>query len=226
MKVSIPQLKYLQPILANIESKKPALKTSFKYDHVPRFRHKADSRTQIIHSILPEEFKLSSKMLFQSIYFDKNLTFTYKDLQIVKVSQDQILEIGSNLLIIRLYKVLLQNRPEIDPIILLDSINPLDINTLRIRHNFVNQFNQLLDSKNLLSKMKANSKIPRTIKIEKTTRHKVLPMLIGLIYFKYGLTKSSKFIDEWVIRGRWSNTEKYNHKGLLEIYTDKKMEVF
>ncbi|KAG0673538.1 hypothetical protein C6P40_002746 [Pichia californica] len=190
--------KYIQPALSNIEMKKPILNIPFKYNHVIRFRHKADSRTHIINSLLPNEFKLSTKFLFKSIYFHNDLKFIYKDLKLIKINQNKILEIGSNLLILRLYLNLLKNRSELNSIKLLDSINPFEFNTLKIRHDFINQFNQILDSKNLLSKIKINSKIINTIKIEKSTRHKVLPMLIGLIHCQYGSEKSKKFIDEWV----------------------------
>lgn len=218
--------KYLPPVLANIENKRPPLKVPFKYEHVPRFRHKADSRTRIINNMLPDEFKLSSKMLFYSIYFDDDIHLFFKGPNPISVEQTRILDLGSNLLMLRLYNILLTNRPETNPIELIDSINPMEINTLKIRHDFINQFNQILDSKNLLSKIAINSSILKTIKIERSTRHKVLPMLIGLVHCQYGYSKSKKFIDEWVIRGKWSTEERYNHKGLLEIYTDKKMDVF
>lgn len=226
MKQSHILTKYIPPVVSNIELKRPPLKTPFKYDHVIRFRHKADSRTRIVNEILPQEFRLSTKLVFQAVYFNNDLNFLYKDPHPIRVDQDRILHLGSDLLILRLYHNLLKNRPESNPIELIDSINPFEINTLKIRHDFINQFNQILDSRNFLSKITINPKLTKTIKIEKFTRHKVLPMLIGLVHCQHGSKASEKFIDEWVIQGKWSTTENYNHKGLLEIYTDKKIDVF
>lgn len=176
--------------------------------------------------MLPDEFKLSNRMLFYSIYFDHDIKLVYKDPKPIDIEQTRILDLGSNLLMLRIYHTLLTNRPETDPIELIDKVDPTEINTLKIRHDFINQFNQILDSKNLLSKISINSTLLKTIKIEKSTRHKVLPMLIGLVHCQYGYEQSKKFIDEWVIRGKWSTVESYSHRGLLEIYTDKKMDVF
>lgn len=226
MKPTPALFKFFPPVLANIENKRPPLKVPFKYEHVPRFRHKADSRTRIINNMLPDEFKLSNRMLFYSIYFDHDIKLVYKDPKPIDIEQTRILDLGSNLLMLRIYHTLLTNRPETDPIELIDKVDPTEINTLKIRHDFINQFNQILDSKNLLSKISINSTLLKTIKIEKSTRHKVLPMLIGLVHCQYGYEQSKKFIDEWVIRGKWSTVESYSHRGLLEIYTDKKMDVF
>jgi hypothetical protein len=218
--------RYTIPIIANLESNKQITKIPFKFDHVIRFRHKFDSRSNILNQILPNEFKLSDRMLFYSLYYDKDIKLLYKDSHnYVTINQNRISELGSNLLILRIYNYLLINRNDFQPINLIDIINPLKINTLKIRHDFINQFNQLLDSKNLLHKSIKGSTI-KTIKIEKNSRHKVLPMLIGLIHCQYGIQKSTKFIDEWVLRGKWSTIENYNHKGMIEIYTDKKLKVF
>lgn len=214
------------PTLANIETKKHPLSALFKYKHVTKFRHKADSRTYILNRILPREYNLSNTLLFYSIYFDETLNLEYKDAQSIKIEQMRILEFGSNLLILRLYNYFLTNNPNRKKSIgLLDEISPENVNTIKIRHDFINQFNNLLDSKNLLAKVSSYSSI-RTIKLERRSRHKILPMLIGLIHFQYGIERSHKFVDEWVIKGKWSTRENYNHKGMVQIYTEKKLNVF
>ncbi|AWU76018.1 uncharacterized protein C5L36_0A12455 [Pichia kudriavzevii] len=223
--ISVPS-KHFTPILASLANVKPSMSHIYKFKHVSRFRQKYESRVSILNQIIPEEFKLSDYFLLHTVMFYDDFNLIYKDQNLIKVEKQKVLSIGSDLLILRLFDYLIkQHSGSNNPIDVVSCVDPLRINTFSIRHEFINQFNRMLDSKDSLDKYQYWGKID-SIKIEKKTRHKSLLMLIGLIYFQHGLKKSTKFINEWCIKGRWSRVEKYNHKGLVEIYTDKKMNIF
>ena len=217
-----PRIVHLNPI-------NTPLPTLYRYERVNKFRHKASSRINILKNIIPKEFEISDDLLFICSYFKDDINLIRKDVELVKVEQGRILELGENLLNLRLYNVLLfnnnnNNNNDDDNNVMnkLDSIDPRKYNTWQIRYKFINQFNEILDSKDLLSKISFNN-YQLTIKLEQSSRDKILFMIIGIIYCQFGNLKSNKFIDNWIIRGRWSN-EIYKHKGLMEIYTDLKLK--
>lgn len=193
-------MSYVSGTLGNLALHKPLLSPFFKYNFVPRFRHKIDARTSILNSVIPEEFNVREEHLFKAMYYDEK----YKML-------------GSDLLTLRIYHYFLQNNN-------IDGVDPYKLNTLKLRHDFMNQFNHILDSKNRLTKYKFKNSL-FSYKLEKRGRHKLLPSLIGLIHLHHGQQKSEKFIDEWVILGQWSK-EEYTHKGLVELYTEKSLKLF
>lgn len=193
-------MSYVPGALVNLRLHKPLLSPTFKYNFVPRFRHKIDARTSILKAIIPEDITLGDEELFKLMYYDER----YK-------------MIGSDLLTLRIYHYLLQNND-------IDCVNPHRLNTLKLRHDFINQFNHILDSKNRLAKYKFKNTLS-SYKLEKRGRHKLLPSLIGLIHSHYGKQKTEKFIDEWVILGQWSK-EGYTHKGLAELYTEKSLKLY
>lgn len=230
MKRTIPTpSRYSIPIISNIEFKKSPVSIPFKFNHNLKFRHKFNSRLNILNEILPKQFKLSDHMLFKCLYLDNQITFDiHYDSQLLSIEQNKIIELGSSLLILRLYNYLLNNRPDFKPIQLVDIVNPMQINTLKIRHDFINQFNSILDSKNKLVKIKASktSSHLRTLKIVKTERHKLVFMLIGLIHFQYGMEMSKVFVDDWIIKGNLNSGNGFDHKGMIQLYVDKKLNIY
>lgn len=167
---------------------------------MPRFRHKIDARTSILNSALPDEYKVDEKYLFQIMYGSERFKL-----------------IGSDVLTLRIYHYFLQNHE-------IDFIDPYKLNTLKLRHDFINQFNHILDSKNQLTKYKMKNSL-YTYKLEKQGRHKIIPGLVGVIYVTYGKQSAEKFVDDWVILGQWSS-KGYTHKGLVELYTEKSLQLF
>lgn len=219
----------ISPLLTSIPTKSSKLPIPFKYNNVLKFRNKIDSRINILNIIIPDFFKLSNYHYFNCIYFFKNNKIKFDKIN-ESIDQNKILEIGSNLLFLRLYNYLILKKcidnSDTDPIILIDKIKPWEINTIKMRHDFINQFLKNLDYNNLLIKSLQPNNLILPIKIESSIRHKVLPMLIGLLYYNYGSSKTFKFVDEFVINGKWSKFQKYSHKGLLELYTDKNLHNF
>jgi hypothetical protein len=225
MRPSIPRFRQnpFSSILAHLQCTRSPLPIPFKYRHAPRFRNIINSRTMILNLVLPEKYKLSDYLLFTSIYFDEEIKIKSKDeATVVHVDQERILEIGKDLLNLRLYQALVFNNPDVLPSDQIDKVNPLKYNTLATRTEFINQFHRMLDSKNKLNRVSVNATNTRTIKIKEDVRHKVIPMLIGLVHCQYGISGSKDFTDEWVIRGNWSTKNTFRHKGLLEIYSDRR----
>jgi len=192
---------------------------------VTRFREKADSRINILYSQIPEEFKLSRNILFYSLYFgdDLLLTFKNKEGELFKVEQEKVFDLGQDFLMLRIYKSLFENSKSRDKLACINDIKPWEVNTIKIRHEFIHQFNKVNDSKNLLDQYQYHKNLVKSIKIERFNRNKVLTMLVGLIYYNYGLAKCAKFVDEWIIKGKWTKGKIYTHKGLLEIYTERQL---
>lgn len=224
MRATIPSLRLhsFSSILEHIKGTRTQLTIPFKYRHTPKFRDIVNSRTMIINMILPDMYKLPGYLLFTSVYFDEELRIKSKDaLAAVHIDQERILQIGKDLLDLRLYNALLFQNPKTKAINQIDRVNPWKYNTFASRTAFLNQFHGMLDSKNKLNKMPVTASTTRTIKVQEDVRHKVIPMLIGLIYCQYGFDGSKDFTDEWIIRGSWSTKYKFTHKGLLEIHSDK-----
>lgn len=186
--------------VGNLSFHKSLLSPFFKYKHVPRFRHKIDARTNILNSMIPEEYKVIDEDLFHTMY-----------------TQGIHHMLGCDILSLRIYHYFLRAES-------IDSIDINKLNTVKLRHDFINQFNHLLDSKNQLTQYKLKNTI-KTYKIEKHSRQRILPSLIGLVYTRHGIDKAQSFVDEWVIMGQWSGKD-YKHKGLVELYTEKSLRLF
>ncbi|KAH3671116.1 hypothetical protein OGAPHI_000827 [Ogataea philodendri] len=199
------------------------LKTKFATDMA--FRRVAESRINILRQIIPQQYMLDNHLLYRASYFSENdplkTRFSDKWGADVRMDLQSVETLGRALLKKQIHVYLFQQamKSGIDANDYLSqpSKETRNMHSMLFRKRFIDQFLRDLEVDFKLDRVEAEDRI---IKLEQSTRAKLLFYLIAFVHYQHGPAKCREFVDEFVILGRL--TENYSHKGLLELSSEFK----
>lgn len=209
----------------------PKLSQEFKYRRLVPFKSKAQSRINILKRIIPEEYQLKDELLFKCLYFESVNTIQLKNTdesdESLRISQSKLLIHGQQLLSHEIFNYVykrFKGYALTDGIPIFDLMGDMRatiglMNNFENRKRFIDQFLHDLDNDDNLD-VEIFQGFPRQIKLQLSSRHKIIPAVIGCMNLELGPAKCSEFTREFVIQGRQSSVKDYTHKGLRELYRD------